>query len=170
MTAQWKDIPGLPEYEASDAGQIRRKGKDVPLNPVRVGAKRCQYWAVYAGGGRNGRKRPVHRLVALAFHGLPQEGFMACHRDGDRNNNSAANIYWGTPSENTLDSMRHGTFVPMRGDKNGNSSLALDDVLEIKRRYTGRRGEQSRLAREFNVSVTTVHNIVHARTWFEVSP
>ena len=34
---------------------------------------------------------------------------MACHRDGDRGNNSKKNVYWGTAKQNYDDAVRHGT-------------------------------------------------------------
>lgn len=50
----------------------------------------------------------VHRLVAYAFHGAPPEGKpYACHKDGDRRNNAAENLYWGDADDNAQDAQRH---------------------------------------------------------------
>lgn len=55
------------------------------------------------------RTMHVHTAVALAFCGPRPEGAMVRHLDGDRANNAARNLAWGTRSENMLDSVEHGT-------------------------------------------------------------
>ena len=68
-------------------------------------------------GGRNKRYRRVHLhgpgnewihayvhvLVCTAFHGPRPPETMCCHRDDDQSNNTAENLYWGSPSENRTD-------------------------------------------------------------------
>lgn len=45
----------------------------------------------------------VHRLVALAFHGLPKEGFdHVNHRDGDVENNRPSNLEWVSAEQNNI--------------------------------------------------------------------
>jgi len=51
----------------------------------------------------------VHLLVLTAFAGTRPEGLMARHLDGDKKNNRAGNLAWGTQSENEQDKLRHGT-------------------------------------------------------------
>lgn len=60
---------------------------------------------------RDGERKTakIHRLVAEAFvHGFSPT-LNALHRDGNTLNNTAANLYWGTLSQNQLDAVRHGT-------------------------------------------------------------
>jgi hypothetical protein len=45
------------------------------------------------------------------------------------------------------------------------AKLTGDQVAEIRSRYTGERGEQSSLAREYGVSFSTIHYIVHGKAW-----
>jgi hypothetical protein len=54
---------------------------------------------------------------------------------------------------------------PLRGALNGNSRLTEAQVNEIRRRYTGKRGEQSALAREFHVRQGNIWYIVNHVTW-----
>lgn len=42
-------------------------------------------------------KSSVARLMALAWHGVPPDGSVARHRDGNPKNNHADNIYWDVP-------------------------------------------------------------------------
>lgn len=163
----WKDIPGFPNYQASDEGHIRNKKTGHIKKPVASG--RGGHLMVYAGGGRRANKEYVHRLVALAFHGFPEHRRIACHIDGNPKNNSPQNVYWGTYSDNTKDSIKHGTFVALRGSSNGMAKLSLMQAQSILSEYDGKRGSQSRLARKYGVCVSTVHMIVHRQTWPELT-
>lgn len=59
-------------------------------------------------GGRR-RNLAVHRIVAMTFVGpRPSPAHEACHIDGDRRNNVASNLRWGTRRENAADRDRHG--------------------------------------------------------------
>lgn len=58
-----------------------------------------------------GRKypSPVHKLVAQQFLGpKPTAEHEICHNDGERLNNLATNLRWGTRSENMQDKIAHG--------------------------------------------------------------
>src|SRR4051812_40020523 len=112
MTATtWVRIPGFPDYEVSNDGQVRSwktwRGAPGPriLKPVRVRDDRPS--VVLYGDGRHAR-REVHRLVMLAFVGPRPAGMDIRHLDGDVQNNSIGNLAYGTRSENLLDAVRHG--------------------------------------------------------------
>ena len=166
-TEEWRPIPGFAPYEASADGGIRNGVSRKVLRPVWLGPKRCQYLAVYVGGGRGATKQFVHRLVALTFLESRPGALMACHRDGDRANNRVSNLYWGTPSENTADSLRHGTFVPMRGEANGHSRLDETKVLDLRRRRHA--GETlAAIADDLGVSLSTVQLAAVGKTWAHV--
>jgi len=108
MSAMWLPVVGYEErYEVSDTGIVRRIDTHRPLSQYL--SKTGAYPEVKLS--RDGRTRTtrVHRIVALAFHGQPAPGHEVRHLDGDRTNNNAENLKWGTKSENRLDSVRHGT-------------------------------------------------------------
>lgn len=50
----------------------------------------------------------LHRIVLVAFAGLPEPGDEVLHSDGNPANNQITNLRWGTRSENILDRVRHG--------------------------------------------------------------
>lgn len=51
----------------------------------------------------------VHRLVCMAFHGLPErESMQVRHLDGNPANNRPENLAWGSQQENWQDRKAHG--------------------------------------------------------------
>jgi hypothetical protein len=56
------------------------------------------------------------------------------------------------------------------GSKNGMSILTEERVLEIKKAYTGKRGQIAALARQYGVSETLVRRIVKGYAWTHVCP
>lgn len=57
----------------------------------------------------HGRTVSVHRTIATAFHGpRPTNTHQVMHLDNQRDNNSASNLRWGTPRENTQQMIRDG--------------------------------------------------------------
>lgn len=65
----------------------------------------------------------------------------------------------GSYADNTADMVRRGRAP---------HSLPLETVRAIRQEYTGKRGEQARLAAKYKVSITTIHAIVNGLTYVEV--
>jgi len=114
QSTQWLPIPGYEGlYEASDDGRVRSV---LPHPKGRTPARHVLAQSVHSNGYANvglrnasGRKViGVHRLVALAFHGAPNPGDEACHIDGNKLNNHARNLRWGTHAENVGDTVAAG--------------------------------------------------------------
>lgn len=51
----------------------------------------------------------MHELVLTAHVGPCPPGMECRHLDGDEKNNALSNLVWGTPPEQALDRVRHGT-------------------------------------------------------------
>lgn len=100
----WRPIPGFERYEAAPDGRIRRAPAILSQSPSTLGYKRV---TLYDAAGKM-VSVPVHRAVAMAFHGAAPEGKVcACHVDGNRLNNAANNLYWGSHKENAGDRKAH---------------------------------------------------------------
>lgn len=117
MTERWLPVPGMEgAYEVSDHGRVRS------LIPWRGRAGRIMapalteegYHRVRLGLGDERRGYLVHVLTAAAFLGPRPPGQQVRHLDGDPNNGYASNLAYGTPSDNTLDSVAHGTHPHAR--------------------------------------------------------
>jgi hypothetical protein len=108
MPEIWQPIPGYDgAYEASDQGRIRSNQR----RPGALMRPSLNRGYEYVGLCRDGIPKtiPVHRLVALTFHGPLPHGMETRHLDGNRRNNAASNLAYGTAPENRVDSVLHGT-------------------------------------------------------------
>jgi len=116
----WIAHPRYSSYEVSDDGLVRSIPRQVANRwggtrwvPGRVLAV-FRRKGGYLGGNIsiNGQRInfEVHAFVCEAFHGLrPAGDIEARHLNGDRLDNRAANLAWGTKSENMNDKVAHGT-------------------------------------------------------------
>jgi hypothetical protein len=123
MSAGWRPIPGFPGYEASSAGEIR------PVQP-RYKVSAVELWLAELVGERivkrgqvlkpwivlrhnreaayvtlhidgQDHKELVHRLVCLAFEGLPPPGMDDCaHQNHNSLDNRASNLNWSSHADN----------------------------------------------------------------------
>ena len=91
----WKTITECPNYEVSDAGEVRnvRTGRVRKLQYDKDG-----YYRALLGKKLIG----VHRLVAMHFIENPENKPCVDHIDRDRTNNHVSNLRWATTSENNL--------------------------------------------------------------------
>lgn len=147
----WKDIPGYEgKYQASSFGRIRSVDhyvvRLVKGRVLRPRTRKEGYLTVTISGAG---PKDVHRLVAMAFHGVPEPGWQARHLNGDRADPRPENLAWGTQSENELDKY---VYAGRR------HKLSLDDVRDIRQRL--HLGESvPDIARSYGVSVETVRQI-----------
>ncbi len=118
---EWRPVVGWePYYEISSRGRvraiprvcIRRNGSPMPiaerlLKPYRTPPMGYLAVKLKADGRKVGYR--IHVLVLEAFVGPRPEGFVACHADGDHDNNVPSNLRWDTQQGNIDDLRRHGT-------------------------------------------------------------
>lgn len=108
----------------------------------------------------------AHRLVAECF--LPNEFNkpQVNHIDGNKLNNSAANLEWVTASENMTH--RSQTLNKGRGSNNGMAKLVESDIAKIRVRLNGE-DSLNKIARSFGVSKKLVLLIKQNKIWKHVS-
>lgn len=121
MVAEFRTIPGWPDYEVSEEGAVRSVDRTITDSLGRTRLQRGVEKATWVDSGgyvraelsHNGKRfsTGVHRLVALAFLGTPEEGQEVRHLDGDSQNNHVSNLAWGTHSENIQDTVRMGRYA-----------------------------------------------------------
>lgn len=104
----------------------------------------------------------VHRLVARAFLGDPEDGSEVCHGDGDPQNNRVENLRWDSRSGNMLDKLAHDTHN--RGERHNMVKLREIDVREIRDLYAGG-ALQRDIAEKFGVTQQAVSRIIRRKIW-----
>ena len=106
---EWGPVVGFEgRYEVSSLGRVKSLLRDKELKPDLISGKRPQV-TLYSSEGVRVRFR-VGTLVLRAFKGGPPEGKpWVLHWDDNPANNALVNLRWGSPSENTRDSVRNGT-------------------------------------------------------------
>lgn len=170
----WRKIPGWDRYEASEAGFVRsrdmtvgakggacavRKGR--VLTPVKASNG---YWVVTVTDGANRRQQAVHRLVAMAFHGVPPyANAHVLHGDGDKNNNAADNLRWGTAADNHADTKRHGRRLS--GERHPRAKLTEAAVQNIRNSSL----DASLIAAQYGVTREHVWAVRRGRVWPHVN-
>lgn len=116
---EWRPIPGFTRYQASSEGRIRSHVRDPLGQPMALLLNPANRYLTAGPTPVGGKQKwvPVHVLVALAFHGERPHGMEVRHLDGDRLNNRADNLAWGTHAENMQDAVRHGTISRKLADR-----------------------------------------------------
>lgn len=84
-------------YLVSNLGNVKRKSTNIILKAVNNGSN---YWGVSLCVKSKAVRVYVHRIVAESFIPNPENKAEVNHIDGDRSNNSLANLEWVTRSEN----------------------------------------------------------------------
>lgn len=178
---EWRAIPDLEFYEASNKGRIRsldrtldlvgrwgpmrrfHRGMILRLKPKSNGCGAI-YWSFYAG--EDGGYWQVNRAVCLAFHGRPPSPkHEAAHLDGNTDNNQTDNLTWATPVENAAHKVKHGTASV--GEKNGAAKLTPTVIRQIFSAYCDGTSTKT-IAAEHGVTCGNITGILGGKTWAHI--
>jgi hypothetical protein len=159
----WRFVLGYEGlYEVSSKGRVRGMSNGQILSPQRDSRG---YLVVCLS--RNGvhRRFRVHRLVALAFLGLPPKGCEVNHKNGVRDDNRVENLEWASHSKNLRHAFRLGLCIvhSLKGEEHPASKLTSAQVGEI-RRLRGQVSER-KLASYFGVSPSLISAIWLRKKW-----
>jgi hypothetical protein len=166
MEEVWKAVVGW-DYEVSSLGRVRYGPNHWKAGTILPPIK--EYVRVTLRHEGKTKKCSVHSLVAAAFMEPSNDGSTKLdHKDGDKTNNAADNLEWVTPNQNQLRAFDLG--LQQRGAGHGRAKLTDDKVREIRRRYQGQWGEQTKLAKEFGVSQMLIAKIVRGEIWTHLDP
>lgn len=172
VTEEWRKVPGYKYYEVSNMGRVRsieryilcKNGVTKRFNAtlIKLGTS-AGYPSVGLYEDGIGKSVKVHILVARAFLGERPKGYEVRHKNGNRMDSRLSNLEYGTHGENILDNYR------IYGYSHKTQKLSIDDARDIKIRLCFG-VKQVELAREYNVSKTTINAIRKGRSyvWLEV--
>lgn len=155
---EWRVIPEFEKYEVSSNGQVRRIDTQYILKPFK---SKWGYLMVDLSIQGKRTRKTVHRLVAETFLGVSD--LPVNHRDGSKTNNALSNLEFVTHSENS----QHAYDSGLR-EAPQNSDLSKDDIMDIVERIN--EGEKQKdIAHEYSLSPQAVCDIMHGRTWPDVT-
>lgn len=172
---KWKGVRGFEkQYEVSSLGRVRAVGYLYLLSTTPPPSRPKDYAAVSLRHNGKRERRTVHRMVADAFlPPKPSPAHEIRHLDGNRANNAASNLAWGTRKQNAEDRARHGTTacgerhgmygVRTFGHTNANASLTKEQADRI-RELAGKMS-QRKIAREVGTSQKTVWAVVNRKSY-----
>lgn len=159
QTEQWKTLVDHPSYKISNKGRV----KSLKWKKERVLRPTLDKGGKYLQIGIDGKKRRIHRLVALYFvhNPDPQNKIQVNHKDGDKHNNTMENLEWVTSKENTRHAVELG--LTLQGENHPRCRFTTNQINEIRQRYKGRgKGpSMSTLAKEYKTNSSVIHRIVH---------
>jgi len=161
----WMPVPNYEQfYQISNHGRfavLKKDGRQLrKLNTA------THYLSVSCKNidGNGQKSLYIHTLVAKVFIGDRPDGLVIRHIDGDRYNNKVTNLCYGSPHENTLDSIKNKTYAK---EKNGRSLLNQRMVNAIRYFHNKNLVEKNELSLAFNVSPATIQAIITNRNWKE---
>jgi len=107
-----------------------------------------------------GKKYFVHRLVAEKYIPNPYNKEQVNHIDGNKTNNKVNNLEWVTNQENRNHAVK--TNLHLCGEQCSWSKLKQKDIDYIRKNNNI---DAKILAQQFNVSISTIKDIINYRTW-----
>ena len=108
---------------------------------------------------------PVHKLILEAFVGKRPEGYLCRHLNGNALDNHPNNLCWGTPKENTQDSIRHGTAACLRhGEAAVGAKLTEVEIYKIIDMHNNGHSKKE-IASLFFITPHHVGDIINHKTW-----
>lgn len=111
--------------------------------------------------------RGAHRVAWALTNGPIPVGMYICHHCDNRPCCNPKHLFIGTSADNSRDmwTKGRGRHATLPGEANPSARLTAAQVDAIRAAFTGRRGQQSALARLYGVSLSAVHLIVRGRKW-----
>lgn len=138
---------------------------------IKLGFDKCWGWknrllsvgytSIYAGP----RKYILgHRASWIIHNGIIPDGLFVLHKCDNPICTNPDHLFLGTNTDNVKDCIKKGRKNPSFGENHYNVRLSSDQVKEIKI-MTKEGYSQSQLGNKFNVSPSTIQNIVDGKTW-----
>ena len=162
-----RSIADYPNYSVDSEGNVY--GPKGVLKPNLNSRGYCNVSLVNRPHGvRKVKSHSIHRLVAAAFMERPSECAEVNHKNGNKADNSLANLELATPSENTRHAFTHLGRKPVKnpspGQRNGRAKLSEADIPAIfAARALGL--SQQKIAEKFGVSQVSISRVLLGKSF-----
>jgi hypothetical protein len=119
---------------------------------------------------------PLHKFVAYQLYGDIAFKKIVRHLDGNVLNLSKSNIVLGTHSENNLDKPKHKRIAAAKKarasqKRSYNAKLSMEIAIQIRYGFKNQKLSKHRycneMARQLDVSISTIYAILAGRLWNE---
>lgn len=153
-------VPGFPNYEIDDQGQVYSRGRPLRRTPNGKG-----YLRVFLRLNGETHSRYVHRLVCEAFHGPAPAHTECAHLNGIRSDCRAASLVWVTKAENEAHKLGHGTRLC--GEAVGGAVLTEAIVSTARERAQSKEPIKD-IARDLGVADKVLADAITGRRWASI--
>lgn len=163
----------MPKYTPEKQLQVfwSRINKDgsIPAHCPELG--NCWEWTAgrmkqgYGSVWFNHKKTLSHIVAWELTNGSIPDGYNICHKCDNKICCNPEHLFCGTQKQNIQDAISKGRFIA--GEIVGTSKFTWDIIRQVRALYTGKRGNQIALCRQFGISPAEMHNIVHKKHWIE---
>lgn len=168
MKEIWKAIKDYPKYEISNRGRVRSyvlNNNGTILRPI---PQSKGYRHIFLSENNTSKNILIHTLVLTAFVSERPVNYQCNHKNGIKADNRLENLEWVTGRENIIHSFKNGLRKPYFGDRHHSAKLKESNINEI--RQLAIHNSNRRIAKMFNVSPSTINQVVRGLIWKRVLP
>ena len=108
----------------------------------------------------------LHILVCTAFHGPRPFNTVCCHRDDDKLNNVASNLYWGSIAQNAKDAIKNRRLKV--GSDHHRSKITEQDVLAMRKLREETGMTYTAIGQKYGVGKRTARLAIQGHSWRHV--
>lgn len=117
--------------------------------------------------GVNGKLYQAHRVAYFLHSQVDPLQFLVCHKCDNTRCVNPNHLFLGTPADNMADrdKKQRGKF-PV-GERNGQSKLTEDDVVDIRKQYESGRTQKA-IGLQYGVDHSTIGRITRRVDWSHI--